>query len=38
MRNVCDNKFQIFEGSQCFGPPDLREKNSLLIRLPRKEQ
>ena len=31
------NKFQTFEGSQYFSP-DLREKDSLLIRFQKKEE
>ena len=31
------NKFQTFEGFQYFSP-DLREKDSLLIRFQRKEE
>ena len=41
MRTVCGNKalnkFQTLEGSQYFSP-DLREKNSLLIKFQKKEE
>ena len=41
MRTVCGNKtfnkFETFERSQYFSP-DLREKDSLLIRFQRKEK